>query len=102
MSSRVVFVGVLSGFGWVPRLTARRSMRQMAFGAFTRRLYNAPMTPFDSPRSISRRAVLKAVAGAAAVLANTPAAFALAPPGFDQWRDSFRARALAKGISDAT
>ena len=29
-------------------------------------------------------------------------AFAAAPPGFDQWRDNFRARALAKGISDAT
>ena len=27
---------------------------------------------------------------------------ALAPPGFDQWRDGFRARATAKGISDAT
>ena len=30
------------------------------------------------------------------------AAFAAAPAGFDQWRDNFRARALAKGISDAT
>ncbi len=30
------------------------------------------------------------------------AAFAAAPPGFDAWRDKFRARALAKGISDAT
>ena len=27
---------------------------------------------------------------------------AVAPPGFDAWRDGFRARALAKGISDAT
>ena len=30
------------------------------------------------------------------------AALAAAPPGFDQWRDGFRARALAKGISEAT
>ena len=29
-------------------------------------------------------------------------AHAAAPPGFDAWRDGFRARALAKGISDAT
>src|SRR5258705_5669793 len=36
------------------------------------------------------------------MLAPPVAAFAAAPPGFDQWRDGFRARALAKGISDAT
>ncbi len=29
-------------------------------------------------------------------------AFAAVPPGFDQWRDAFRARAQAKSISDAT
>src|SRR6266581_8606882 len=65
-------------------------------------LYNAPMSPFDSLKTPSRRAVLQAGIGAASVLANPCVAFAAAPPGFDQWRDSFRARALAKGISDAT
>src|SRR5213593_1389675 len=49
----------------------------------------------------SRRSVLKAGIGAGTLLATPLAAFA-APPGFDQWRDNFRARALAKGISDAT
>ena len=39
--------------------------------------------------------------GGAAVLALPFNAHA-APPGFDAWRDDFRARALAKGISDAT
>ena len=37
-----------------------------------------------------------------AVFANPLAAFAAAPPGFDQWRDRFRAHALAKGVSEAT
>ena len=60
------------------------------------------MEPFDSLRSPTRRALLQAGIGAAAVLANPLAALAAAPPGFDQWRDTFRARALAKGISDAT
>lgn len=39
------------------------------------------------------------VAGASVVSALPAGA---APPGFDQWRDKFRARALARGISDAT
>jgi membrane-bound lytic murein transglycosylase B len=60
------------------------------------------MPRFDSLKSPSRRAVLHAGIGAAALLATPQAAFALAPPGFDAWRDGFRARALAKGISDAT
>src|SRR4051812_48129662 len=60
------------------------------------------MNPFDSPKAHSRRAVLQAGIGAASVLSNPTVAFALAPPGFDAWRDGFRARALAKGISDAT
>ena len=37
-----------------------------------------------------------------AVFANPLAAFAAAPPGFDQWRERFRAHALAKGVSEAT
>src|SRR6267143_3790025 len=59
------------------------------------------MKQHDSPDAPTRRAVLKAGIGAGTLLATSLAAFA-APPGFDQWRDGFRARALAKGISDAT
>src|SRR6201991_1355921 len=60
------------------------------------------MKPPDSINGPSRRALLQAGLGAGALLAHPLEAFAAAPPGFDQWRDSFRARALAKGISDAT
>jgi membrane-bound lytic murein transglycosylase B len=35
-------------------------------------------------------------------LAGVIPAHAAAPPGFDQWRDRFRARALARGVSDQT
>src|SRR5438132_5797741 len=56
----------------------------------------------DSRIAPTRRAVLQLGIGAGALLANPLAAFAAAPPGFDQWRDNFRARALAKGISEAT
>src|SRR6266699_2718599 len=54
----------------------------------------------DSRKTLTRRAVLSS--GAGALLAQPFSAFAAAPPGFDRWRDNFRARALAKGISDAT
>src|SRR5467141_1721410 len=56
----------------------------------------------DSLKALTRRALLQSGLGAGALLACPIAAFAAAPPGFDQWRDGFRARALAKGISDAT
>jgi membrane-bound lytic murein transglycosylase B len=46
--------------------------------------------------------VLRSGISAGALLAHPVTAFAAAPAGFDQWRDAFRARALAKGISDAT
>jgi membrane-bound lytic murein transglycosylase B len=55
----------------------------------------------DSRNSRSRRALLQAGFGATALLAMPLAALA-APAGFDAWRDHFRARALAKGISEAT
>src|SRR3982075_1263396 len=60
------------------------------------------MKPFDSPKSPTRRTLLQSALGAGALLARPLAALAAAPPGFDQWRDGFRARALAKGISEAT
>jgi membrane-bound lytic murein transglycosylase B len=56
----------------------------------------------DSWNSPSRRALLLTGLGATALLASPLAAFAAAPSGFDAWRDHFRARALAKGISEAT
>ena len=55
----------------------------------------------DSLNATTRRALLRATLGAGALLVRPLAALA-APPGFDQWRDGFRARALAKGISEAT
>src|SRR6202048_2842099 len=59
------------------------------------------MNPIDSLKAPTRRAMLQSGLGAGALLA-LPAAAIAAPPGYEQWRDSFRARALAKGISDAT
>ena len=60
------------------------------------------MKQSDSRIAPTRRALLQASIGAGALLATPMAAFAAAPAGFDQWRDNFRARALGKGISDAT
>jgi membrane-bound lytic murein transglycosylase B len=56
----------------------------------------------DSKTAPTRRALLQTGLGAGALLATGLPAFAAAPPGFDQWRDNFHARARAKGISDAT
>ena len=56
----------------------------------------------DSFPAPTRRALLRRGAGFGFLLAHPLAALAAAPPGFDQWRNHFRARALAKGISDAT
>ncbi|MBR1220325.1 lytic murein transglycosylase [Bradyrhizobium sp. U87765 SZCCT0131] len=57
------------------------------------------MTLIDS-RQLTRRTLLRISAGAAAY-ALSPAG-AAAPPGFDQWRDTFRAKAMARGITEAT
>jgi membrane-bound lytic murein transglycosylase B len=53
-----------------------------------------------TPR-LSRRASLRLVAGAVAVLAS-PAQAQRARQPFAQWVESFRARARARGVSDAT
>jgi lytic murein transglycosylase len=58
------------------------------------------MTILDSHIRLSRRSALQCL-GAVAALAPFPA-LAAPPQGFEQWRDGFRARALAKGISEAT
>src|SRR6202162_5800866 len=60
------------------------------------------MKQFDSRTNLTRRALLRSGLGAGALLASPAAALAAAPPGFAQWRDGFRAHALAKGVSDAT
>src|ERR1700693_1975213 len=60
------------------------------------------MKPSDSLQAPTRRALLRSGISAGALFAHPYPAFAVAPPGFDQWRDGFRARALAKGISEAT
>src|SRR3979411_868137 len=49
----------------------------------------------------TRRTLLQSGVAASVLFAQPFAAFAATPPGFDQWRDGFRTRALAKGISDA-
>src|ERR1700712_1641024 len=60
------------------------------------------MKPSDSRNTLTRRSLMRSGIGAGILLAQPLATFAAAPPGFDQWRDGFRARALAKGISEAT
>ncbi len=56
----------------------------------------------DSLNSPSRRALLRAGLGATVWFAQPLAARAAAPASFDHWRNTFRSRALAKGVSDAT
>jgi lytic murein transglycosylase len=62
------------------------------------------MNGSDSPASdhpVTRRAVLGGLIGAGLCALDSGIAFA-APPGFDQWREGFRARALARGVSEGT
>lgn len=60
------------------------------------------MKHIDSPLRFSRRSFMRATLGTAATLISGSEVRALAPAGFDQWRDNFRSRATAKGVSDAT
>jgi membrane-bound lytic murein transglycosylase B len=55
----------------------------------------------DSLKPLTRRAVLQSGLAAGALLMHPPAALA-ASAGFEKWREAFRARALAKGVSEAT
>ena len=59
------------------------------------------MKPADSISHPSRRALLRAGLGTAVLLTEPLAAHA-APAGFDKWREHFRGRALANGVSEAT
>lgn len=60
------------------------------------------MTTIDSRIRLSRRALFGVSIGAATLVLTPRHAVAAAPAGFNQWRDAFRARALAKGVSDGT
>lgn len=62
------------------------------------------MTTIDSGNRLSRRAVLRTgiVSALAAGFAGSPVTALAAPAAFDQWRDKFRAKASARGISDET
>jgi membrane-bound lytic murein transglycosylase B len=60
------------------------------------------MKPADSLPLPTRRVLLLSGLAAGALFARPLAAFAAAPASFDHWREHFRARALAKGISEAT
>jgi membrane-bound lytic murein transglycosylase B len=56
----------------------------------------------DSFNTPSRRALLRAGLGAAALVISRLAAGAATPAAFTRWRDNFRSRALAKGVTEAT
>jgi lytic murein transglycosylase len=60
------------------------------------------MKPSDSLRAPTRRALIRSGLAAGVLLAHPLAVLAAPSPGFDRWRDNFRARALAKGISETT
>nr|HAQ94716.1 lytic murein transglycosylase [Afipia sp.] len=62
------------------------------------------MTQKDSRNTpaLTRRTLLGSALGAGALMASSTRALAATPPGFDQWREGFRARALARGISEGT
>ena len=60
------------------------------------------MASIDSDNRLTRRSLLRAAALGAGAMIVQPLSALAAPAAFDQWRDQFRARAIAKGISDET
>ena len=58
------------------------------------------MNPPDSSPHPTRRTALQSLLGAATLIASP--ALSATPPGFGEWRESFRARAMTKGISATT
>ncbi len=66
---------------------------------------DARLAPWSSKilptQILTRRTLLRSALGAGALIAAPFDAIA-APPGFDQWREAFRAKALARGISEGT
>src|SRR5262249_24917665 len=51
---------------------------------------------------LTRRQLGLSALGLAGATLSPSAVWAAAPPGYDEWRDKFRARALVRGISDQT
>ena len=61
------------------------------------------MVTTDSPNhQPTRRKLLQSALGAGVAFINPVSGFAAVPPDFDRWREGFRARALARGISEGT
>jgi membrane-bound lytic murein transglycosylase B len=60
------------------------------------------MSMLDSADALTRRTLLRGGLAVAAYLTPSLSARAASPPGFDQWREALRARALARRISEAT
>lgn len=60
------------------------------------------MSSSDSSKRTTRRALLQGALATGGTILGSRLALAAMPPGFEQWRDGFRARARAKGVSDAT
>lgn len=60
------------------------------------------MSARTSSSRIDRRAFLATLAGGAALALSPDASAKPARATFEHWRDGFRARALARGVSDAT
>lgn len=86
--------------GTIGGLLAQLLSRRSGFGDDLNAATLPAMVDHDSPTSLTRRHLLQAAVGAAVML--PAAAAAAAPAGFDEWRDAFRAKALAKGISPRT
>jgi lytic murein transglycosylase len=55
----------------------------------------------DSPKTLSRRMLLRSGLAATALFAHPLAGHAAKAQSFDAWREHFRSRALAKGVSEA-
>src|SRR5215470_6306503 len=62
----------------------------------------ATMKTMASKPRVNRRAVLRALAAATALTLPVRGLAQSAQQPFDQWVEAFRARAIARGISDAT
>src|SRR5579863_68189 len=62
------------------------------------------MKQADSRNWLTRRALLRTglLTALTASVLDRPRAALASSPGFDKWRDSFRAKAIAKGVSEAT
>jgi lytic murein transglycosylase len=60
------------------------------------------MRQTDSTKTLTRRSLLRGTVGVGVSALTSWPAFARGPVSFDQWREAFRARAVAAGVSSAT